>query len=210
MLMLMLMLVREVVRQADTCVARFPTAGAGVAFASQVEATGGLVLAAFSDAGLAVSTCLETIAAMPTQPWCVPRGGGRRGDGSRVVLCRWLVQRALTFAFPVACAAGTLQSDGGRIHLRALARTAVSRVPHAAVHPTPPSTGHIAVVVSRRPAALLENALCEELAVAGVDPDGKLSHRVLFRGLRVKVRREEGWAPGMWDWGELGEEAGDW
>lgn len=37
------------------------------------------------------------------------------------------------------------------------------------------------------PGALLEHALCEELAVARLDAQGKLCREVLFRGLRMKA-----------------------
>ncbi|KXZ51491.1 hypothetical protein GPECTOR_12g454 [Gonium pectorale] len=42
------------------------------------------------------------------------------------------------------------------------------------------------------PSALLENALCEELTVTGVGPDGELVQTVLFRGLRVKAGLDYG------------------
>ncbi|KAG2490411.1 hypothetical protein HYH03_011211 [Edaphochlamys debaryana] len=71
-----------------------------------VEATNGLLLAAFADPALAVASCLTTVTMMPELNW---------------------------------------------------------------------------------PPALLENALCEELAVDGVDSDGLLVQTVLFRGLRIKA-----------------------
>ncbi len=42
------------------------------------------------------------------------------------------------------------------------------------------------------PAALLENALCEELAVARLDSGGRVVREVLFKGLRLKVRLKGG------------------
>ncbi|GLI71278.1 hypothetical protein VaNZ11_016406 [Volvox africanus] len=42
------------------------------------------------------------------------------------------------------------------------------------------------------PAALLENALCEELTVARLDSTGAVSREVLFRGLRIKAGLDYG------------------
>ncbi|GIL62432.1 hypothetical protein Vafri_16661 [Volvox africanus] len=42
------------------------------------------------------------------------------------------------------------------------------------------------------PAALLENALCEELAVARLDSTGAVTREVLFRGLRLKAGLDYG------------------